>query len=459
MVVNSYLLTDAHMQNFLWDGYVAVQSSLKPAAHAGIHADLATWFSANPNPGNDIVAKVPELRQVFEDPVVDGALTSLLGPRYLIHRHRHCHNHPPGASAQGLHKDGPIGGNIRGHHPRYVLILYYPHTVTADMGPTAVQPGSQYYLSPQEDLPETAICCENGTVVIAHYELWHRATENRSTDTRFMVKFLGVRTQEPTTPSWQTTSPLWQHRNGDSFAHQEICRHLWRWYRGAAAEPVPPLDEVRSKDGHLALSAVAAQTERHCLNDYYRLSSRGKAIVPDFVEAMIAEAAVKWETNLTQGYFTNPSQLDTPFGVAALGTCAVPKLVETLGNGQWWARSAAAVTLGIMGEQAHGATGALCVALRDDNEWVRRNAAEALGNIGDRASEAIPHLLAALEDTRPVTAWSLSGDSFRENVLMALLKIIPDDQAGAFPVFKMLENDPSEYMSSWAKRMVGGDWV
>ena len=459
MTTTTHLLKDTHLQDFLWQGYLSVQSSLPPALHDRIHADLTTWFSANPNPRNDLLASVPELRQVLEDPVVDGALTSILGPRYLIHRIRHCHNHLPGAAEQEIHKDGPIGGNIRDHHPRLVLILYYPHAVTSEMGPTAVQPGSQYYLSHQPDLPETAICCEQGTLVITHYELWHRATENRSADTRFMVKFVGLRTQEPTAPAWHSTSPVWEPPVNALFGHPDVCQHLWQWYRGASPEPLSPSDEDSlDMDVRTAVSASGADA-RHRINAYYRLSRCGPNVLPDFMAAMLAEAEHEWEPNLTQGYFTNPSQIDTPFGLAAMGACAVPVLTDTLRHPDWWVRSAAAVTLGIMGAPAHEAVKALGTALRDDNEWVRRNAAEALGNIGVQASEAIPDLLAAIDDTRPVAAWSLSGDSFRENVLMALLKIIPDEQTAAFPVFKMLLQDPSEYVRSWAARIVDGVWV
>jgi hypothetical protein len=40
--------------------------------------------------------------------------------------------------------------------------------------------------------------------------------------------------------------------------------------------------------------------------------------------------------------------------------------------------------------------------------------------------------------------------------MMALLKIIPDEKRDAFPVFKTLDQDPSEYVRSWARQMVEG---
>ena len=33
---------------------------------------------------------------------------------------------------------------MRSHHPRWVIILWYPHQVTEDMGPTGILPGATY---------------------------------------------------------------------------------------------------------------------------------------------------------------------------------------------------------------------------------------------------------------------------------------------------------------------------
>jgi hypothetical protein len=456
MKTNTNLLTDDQMQDFIYTGMCSVKPSLPDSAHEDIHENLTDWFAENENPGNDILERVPRLKAIFEDPAVHGALTSILGPRYLIHRHRHCHNHLPGAKAQDNHKDYPAGGNVRDHHPRLVLILYYPQAVTSEMGPTAVQPGSQYYMSPQSDLEEITLCCESGTLVITHYDIWHRATENRSTDTRYMVKLLGVRTQEPTAPTWHNTSPHWTRPGEQVIQHEDISQHIWRWYRGASAV-LPPGSGERAPDyDKRALVSEFEANERQRVNGYYRMCTYGKKVLSDLKEAMIAEAELKWETNPATGEYRNPSQLDVPFGLAAMGDPAVDLLVEQLTHPKAWARSAAAVTLGVMGASAYRATGTLGDTLKDENEWVRRNAAEALGNIGAQAEEAIPPLLAALEDRRSVTRWSLSEDGFRENVMMALLKIIPDEKKTAYPVFKTLDEDPSEYVRSWAKHLVNG---
>eukprot|EP01050_Picozoa_sp_SAG11_P048232 SAG11_NODE_25691_length_355_cov_0.980469_1_plen_42_part_10 len=33
---------------------------------------------------------------------------------------------------------------MRSHHPRWVIIFFYPHAVTEEMGPTAILPGATY---------------------------------------------------------------------------------------------------------------------------------------------------------------------------------------------------------------------------------------------------------------------------------------------------------------------------
>ena len=83
-------------------------------------------------------------------------------------------------------------GKPRGHRPRLGLVMYYPGGCGDDMGPTAIQPGSQYLVDKDEaEWPELRLTCGAGTVVITHYDLYHRATENTSTDRpRYMIKFM-----------------------------------------------------------------------------------------------------------------------------------------------------------------------------------------------------------------------------------------------------------------------------
>ena len=96
------------------------------------------------------------------------------------------------------------------------MAMYYPQDVTAELGPTGVVPGSHWYNDDHQIEPGTEPfgrgsgapghwCHEteewhtvvpSGTVVIVHYELWHRGTKVLSElSTRYMFKFLVVRMQ------------------------------------------------------------------------------------------------------------------------------------------------------------------------------------------------------------------------------------------------------------------------
>ena len=80
------------------------------------------------------------------------------------------------------------------------MAMYYPQDVTPDLGPTAIVPGSHWYNDPHRDGSQRSgdqifgkgsgqpghWCHENeeykgvvppGTVIIVHYEMWHRATK------------------------------------------------------------------------------------------------------------------------------------------------------------------------------------------------------------------------------------------------------------------------------------------
>ena len=112
------------------------------------------------NPGNDLIERIPDLARLFADPAVAGALQSLLGPGYILHRHCHCHDWAPGSEGQAWHKDYPIGGHPRCHRSRWALLFYYPQDVSDDMGPTAVQSSSQYCMDPRSGMPEVALAVE-----------------------------------------------------------------------------------------------------------------------------------------------------------------------------------------------------------------------------------------------------------------------------------------------------------
>ena len=84
-------LSDEQMRTYLTDGFVVLKSRLPKEVHDHIRDRCEEIFSTTGNPGNEILEMNPALRLVFSDPVVKGALSSILGDGYFMHPHRHCH--------------------------------------------------------------------------------------------------------------------------------------------------------------------------------------------------------------------------------------------------------------------------------------------------------------------------------------------------------------------------------
>ena len=423
------LLTDAQVQAYLTQGYITVQTAHPPAVHQNIHRQIETLFAAEGNPGNDILPKVPDLYQILQDPAVDGALQSLLGPAYLIHPHRHCHHNPSGSPGQGMHQDSYENDqNVRHHRTRWTMAFYYPQNVGLDMGPTAILPATQYYNSSEQahERQEQPLCGRAGTVTIVHYDLWHRAMPNASDRDRFMVKFLFTRMGEPQAPSWDCRDGTWRAEGADPPA--ALCRRAWDWMRGTdtAAPTAAALDELRR--------ALEAEAEAERLRAVYALAVRGEEAMPLLLNALRREAKTRLKANLANAH-TNPSQLDAVFALSAVGRAAVPHVVELLGENEWWLRAAAADVLGDLGTTASAAVPQLTRALDDEAEWVRRNAVEALGHIGPASAAAVPALSRCLRDSE---SW------IRHNAALALAKIGPA-AAEAAPALRQSTDDEDRY--------------
>lgn len=424
------------MQRFIRDGYITLKTELPAALHQGIHAQIEHLFTNEGNPGNDILPKVPDLYNVLEAPHVRGALSSLLGPEYIVHPHRHCHLNPAGSKGQNMHQDSYENDqNVRHHRCRWAMAFYYPHDVAIDNGPSAALPATQHYNDEQEAhlRGEEALAGPAGTLTIVHYDLWHRAMPNASNHNRFMVKFLFARLREPQTPTWNHTHAHWAAGDGPP---DNLCRSTWHWFGGGR---IPRQSHNGVAPQQLAKNLRAAR-ENERLMTAYALATHGDIGVSFLVDALRTAAIAQLERNLERAH-TNPSQLDAALALAAAGSTALTPMCELLNAAEWPLRAAAAAVLGDMGAEATDAIPQLERALRDDGEWVRRNAVEALGTIGPAAATTVPALCDALRDP---------CEMVRHNAALTLAKIGPN-AAAAETALKEAHADENLYVRENAR--------
>jgi hypothetical protein len=199
-----FLLDDLQVASFIKSGYLILNPDLPEALHPQIDRQLSDLPN---NPGDGILDAVPELYQVINHPQVQGTLISLLGTDFALNNHRHWHCSRVGMKGQSWHQDSR---NVRHHQIRTVLGFYYPQEVTAELGPTVILPGTHFRNCPTDRMggpltyrDQVLLKVKAGTVVIAHYDLWHAGTANQGPRDRHMIKLLFTRKSEPTAPSWR----------------------------------------------------------------------------------------------------------------------------------------------------------------------------------------------------------------------------------------------------------------
>ena len=374
---NGHLLSDEHLQEFIRNGCVTVSTALPEEFHASICRQADGLLGAEPNPGNNLLPRLPDLAQMLADPAVHGALTSVLGPGYLLDDHRYCHANQPGSEAQSLHQDGGSQGD---HRTRKVLLLYYPQDTPEHLGPTGVLPGSQYYRQRPHGTAVQLVTGRAGTVTITHYELWHGATANRAQRPRYMMKFLLHRMQEPVAPSWNAGDPDWD-------TECAMWRAMWRWHRGAGAAPGEHAAAAAAA-GSAGLEALADVDQERGMEAAYALAASANG----------AGAALAGRLCGTLAGDCAASAARAMYALAALGSAAVPALTDALAHPGAGVRAASAQALAEMGGATGGAEPALRQALSDADGTVRAWAAAALGSGCGAAAEASIAALAASID-------------------------------------------------------------
>ena len=469
------LLTDAQMQRFIAHGYLCLQTELPESFHKDIFErfDALIGADAKLNPGNNLLPAVPALNAIFADPVVRGALTSVVGPDYVMHPHRALHNNPPGSDAQRMHKDSYWGylRRVRNHRLRWVMIMYVPQATPLERGPTGVIPGSHYQLQKPDEalMPEMAGCLGAGGFLLIHYDIWHRKMKNLTNDKRFMMKFEFIRMQRPAAPSWDHHDPAWTLEDLPGLDLSAVWHRQWNWLRGDAplahaagmvdaaglADPDPrqrlaTINAIArsgiAATAHLpALAALLADPlEPVGVDAAYAMAGAGAAAVPLLLDVMRADASE--DTDLDRGSHDGSRTDDAAparcaaFALAEIGAPAVPGLLDLLAHARGSrVRKLAAFALGEIADSDPDVVEALCRAAQDTATGVRINAVEALG-----LKPATPGSVAALS-----RAIRDADTHVRFSAALSLAQIGPA-AAAAVPALRDALQDPNRYVPGYA---------
>ncbi|MDE0025196.1 MAG: HEAT repeat domain-containing protein [Spirochaetaceae bacterium] len=439
-----YLLSDEQVRGFITDGYVQVQTGLDESVHRTIFEKTDRILSSGDggrdgggaNPQNNILPVVGELAQVLEAPEVVGALTSILGEGYVMLPHRHCHLNAPVEplpdGRRGItmvpHRDGQAGCHKPRHRvPQWALLFYYPQECPDRQGPTALIPGTHLLprLTTELDLEMplavdrgtgggyrlpanyvqrevTSLACGLGAVSIMHFDLGHSVLTNVAEEMRYGHKFVFMRTEQPTGPSWANREPYWRPsnatgRNGDNeHADNEIAwTYVWNWMAGAG-------DLFRRAPGEAAAARPGTVAElRRRLRSAEEAERRQAANALGFARAAAAPAVAALVAALEDD--SQHVQLNACYALGAVGADAVESLVAELDGYEELYRTYPPYGIG-HAAHALGAVGAPAVpalvrALRGPHDHVRANAAYALGEIGHRAAGAMDALADALDNS------------------------------------------------------------
>ncbi|EOD40127.1 hypothetical protein EMIHUDRAFT_454304 [Emiliania huxleyi CCMP1516] len=368
------LCSDEAVQRFVVSGFVQLPPStaVPPAAHAEIAAQIhrcGVQEAGGPEDaragrrdpyglrqldgdaaGNNLLHAAPALRgpAFLESPHLVATLTRLLGPEYRLHPHCRGHLRKRGAKTSMWHVDAYKGlpwCSGRLHEPHWCMVMYYPQDTTPEMGPTQLLPGTQFYRGDSdrahysrghipsfgEQLAGWATCVHTvtgpaGTVVVMHYDLWHRALAAASDAPRLMLKRLfssavAAAKKEaadgsalPPTPTHLMPALLaWlaprcaalvqraaarERRALFVRERRPVWRHVWAWLHGQAAAPrlVSPARATRLS-GTLRIAAEPAR-----LRAAYELAQATAAEAAEALLAVVSDAGAATSVRRTAAY-------------------------------------------------------------------------------------------------------------------------------------------------------------
>ncbi|HIM12016.1 TPA: phytanoyl-CoA dioxygenase [Candidatus Poribacteria bacterium] len=461
MIDKENLFTDEQMKQFIANGYVIIKPDIPTSLHETISQKLDEVIAKEGNPGNNLLPRVPEIQEVFDHPVVRGAFTSVTGPNYIMHPHRHPHRNGPSSKGGGWHKDSYWGyGKVRNHRCWWAMAFYFPQDTPIEMGPTAVMPSTQYYLSRNNDASEIRFpaCGEAGTMIIIHYDMWHQATANLTDKNRFMLKFEFARIQRPVEPTWNNQQEDWKSIEGSEPANDQtvMWEHLWNWISGRDTKKASNQASEDEISKWITALRIGTQPERlEATNQLGQLGEHGQEAIPALIDILgdpsepVGLNAAYALGNIIGQESINPLvealnhdsetvRRHAAYALTSVGSPATPELVDLLTHESEHVRAYVAYVLGEIGSS--DSVLALSKLLDDDSVAVRRNVVESLGIMSDSFDISVPTLVRALED---------SDKQIRFTSVLSLARIGPDAK-DAIPALQSALKDEDRYVRGYA---------
>jgi hypothetical protein len=416
------LLTDEQMRTFITNGCLILKTDFPREFHESLVEQLNTVYTEEGNPGNNLLPRIRELRKVFDHPVVTGALTSVLGPNYMMHAHRHGHFNASSV-AGGWHKDSYWGyDRMRNHHPQWAMVMYFPQDTPVELGPTGVLPGTQNYqtrtFESNEQEGEVLANGEAGTFALIHYDIWHRSTPNILGQPRYMLKFEFMRTELPQSPSWNNQESGWRKPEGLQLPiaeHDLMWEETWNWLSGHVGSLAGTIPSDPNRISELAEGLSGFEPD--AINAAYELGASGAQGVEALLQALREGDK---HASRTAAYGLSVAGSDAAPGLAkalasedvdivaravfALGELrglaseAVPALLGLMQHESETVRCAVVDALGLVETERDAVVSGLAQGLQDESAQVRFMSSLALSRLGASAEAAVPQLEIALDD-------------------------------------------------------------
>ena len=468
------LLTDEQVRRYIADGFIVLDAMLPAALHERIATDLhyslkneSKWL------GDNLLPRVPSLDEVLHSDIVHGALVSLLGPEFAWAPHRFPHNSEPlqaeptteefdpfenqpnmgegSISGSGWHQDGHSkAGRSRWHTFKALNMFYFPHDVPLEMGPTRLLAGTHLYAS-LRNVERSQVfhqALKAGTVIFADFDLGHAGTPNRTDTSRYMLKFVALRTANPSKPSWDARERSWVTPNSLRTPTNipRTWEVLWDWLHGGSTDSTCAAQSEDKIPQLLEFMDSADNAER--LTAMYELVRIGEPAVAALVNKLLASSGLNRHES--------PAQDDPGFYAMPLDH------KERRFSRRQFVPEDAAIALGLIGEPA---LPQLTSLLKHPDPWLRINIAYAIGEIGANVSRETSDLVGELLDDEyqqviraaaDALGWLAYGPSTLERIQKLLTQSRPDWQEGAMGEPRLggrwtIENQ-TRYALAWALR-------